>query len=61
MWLTPVCVSEPLVEVDVLEANRNFMTLSEELYDSLMESHWQTAEFSAQQDCRTSSLPEPIY
>lgn len=54
-------LEEPLVEVDVLEANRNFMTLSEELYDSLMESHWQTAEFSAQQDCRTSSLPEPIY
>lgn len=43
------------------EANRNFMALSEELYDALMESHWQTAEFSAEQECMTSTLPEPIY
>lgn len=26
-----------------------------------MESHWQTAEFSAEQECMTSILPEPIY
>lgn len=50
-----------MVEVNVLEANQRFMEHSEELYDALMESRWQTAEFCAQQDYRTSSLPEPIY
>lgn len=55
------CVAEAIVELDVVEANRKFMELSEELYDALMECHWQTAEFSAEQDYMTSSLPEPIY
>jgi len=47
--------------LDVVEANRKFMELSEELYDALIECHWQPAEFSAEQEYLTSSLPEPIY
>lgn len=54
-------VAEPMVELNMVEANQKFMENSEELYDALMESHWQTAEFSAEQDYLTSSLPEPIY
>lgn len=50
-----------MVELNMVEANQKFMENSEELYDALMESHWQTAEFSAEQDYLTSSLPEPIY
>lgn len=50
-----------MVELDVVETNQRFMELSEEVYDAVMESRWQTAEFSAQQDYLTSSLPEPIY
>lgn len=50
-----------MVELNVLEANHRFMETSEELYDALMESRWQTAEFCAQQDYLTSTLPEPIY
>lgn len=49
------------MELDVVEANKTFMELSEELYDALMECHCQTAEFSAEQDYMTSNLPEPIY
>ncbi|XP_078124121.1 tRNA selenocysteine 1-associated protein 1-like isoform X3 [Sander vitreus] len=56
-----VCVADPSPELDVVEANRKFMELSEELYDALIECHWQPADFSTQQDCMTSSLPEPIY
>lgn len=54
-------VAEPMVELNMMEANQKFMENSEELYDTLMESHWQTAEFCAEQDYLTSSLPEPIY
>lgn len=53
-------LEDPGVEVDVLEANRRFMELSEELYDALMESHWQPADFSEQQEYLASTLPEPI-
>ncbi|KAM4538801.1 tRNA selenocysteine 1-associated protein 1-like [Odontesthes bonariensis] len=49
------------LELDVVEANRKFMELSEELYDALIECQWQPAEFSAEQEYLTSSLPEPIY
>lgn len=49
------------MEIDVFEANGKFMELSEELYDALMECRWQTAEFTAEQEYMTSSLPEPIY
>ncbi|KAM6974138.1 tRNA selenocysteine 1-associated protein 1-like isoform 4-T4 [Tautogolabrus adspersus] len=57
-----LCVSaaDPSPEVDVSEANRKFMELSEELYDALIDCHWQPQEFSAEQDFMTSSLPEPI-
>uniref|UniRef100_A0A3Q3WF95 tRNA selenocysteine 1-associated protein 1 n=1 Tax=Mola mola TaxID=94237 RepID=A0A3Q3WF95_MOLML len=48
-------------QLDVFEANGKFMELSEELYDALMECRWQTAEFTAEQEYMTSSLPEPIY
>lgn len=50
-----------MVELNVLEANQKFMEHSEELYEALMENHWQTAEFTAGQDYLTTSLPEPIY
>ena len=55
------CVADPSPELDVMEANRKFMELSEELYDALIECHWQPAELAAEQDCVTSCLPEPIY
>uniref|UniRef100_A0A3Q0R5I0 tRNA selenocysteine 1-associated protein 1 n=1 Tax=Amphilophus citrinellus TaxID=61819 RepID=A0A3Q0R5I0_AMPCI len=51
----------PGLEVDVVEANRKFMEHSEELYDALIECHWQSTELSTEQDYMTSSLPEPIY
>uniref|UniRef100_A0A3B4XH82 tRNA selenocysteine 1-associated protein 1 n=1 Tax=Seriola lalandi dorsalis TaxID=1841481 RepID=A0A3B4XH82_SERLL len=51
----------PSPELDVVEANRKFMEVSEELYDALIECHWQPAEFSIEQEDMTSSLPEPIY
>lgn len=53
--------AEAIVELNVVEANKTFMELSEELYDALMECPWQMAEFSAEQDYMTSNLPEPIY
>ncbi|XP_034017377.1 tRNA selenocysteine 1-associated protein 1-like isoform X2 [Thalassophryne amazonica] len=55
-------LEDPSPELDVVEANKRFMELSEELYDALIGCHWQLAEISAQQDVNaTSSLPEPIY
>lgn len=54
-------VAEPMVELNVLEANQKFMEHSEEVYDALMEGRWQTTDFCAEQDYLTSSLPEPIY
>uniref|UniRef100_I3JAP8 tRNA selenocysteine 1-associated protein 1 n=1 Tax=Oreochromis niloticus TaxID=8128 RepID=I3JAP8_ORENI len=57
--VTAVSVKPAVVEVDVVEANRKFMEHSEELYDALIECHWQSTEL--QQDYVTSSLPEPIY
>lgn len=54
-----LCFTDPSVEVDVVEANRKFMEHSEELYDALIDCHWQSTEL--QQDYVTSSLPEPIY
>ncbi|TKS88169.1 tRNA selenocysteine 1-associated protein 1 SECp43 tRNA selenocysteine-associated protein 1 [Collichthys lucidus] len=54
-------LEDPSLELDVVEANRKFMELSEELYDALIECHWQPAELSTEQDFMTSSLPEPIY
>lgn len=54
-------LEDPSLEVDVGEANRKFMELSEELYDALIDCHWQPAEFSMEQDYTTSILPEPIY
>ncbi|XP_068603293.1 tRNA selenocysteine 1-associated protein 1-like isoform X2 [Brachionichthys hirsutus] len=54
-------LEDPSVELDVAEANRKFMALSEEFYEALTECHWQLAEFSTEQDYMTSSLPEPIY
>ncbi|XP_022599869.1 tRNA selenocysteine 1-associated protein 1 isoform X2 [Seriola dumerili] len=54
-------LEDPSPELDVVEANRKFMEVSEELYDALIECHWQPAEFSIEQEHMTSSLPEPIY
>lgn len=53
-------VEDPSPQLDVLEANRQFMEVSEELYDALIDCHWQPPEFSAEQDFLTSSLPEAI-
>ncbi|CAB1320404.1 unnamed protein product [Coregonus sp. 'balchen'] len=50
-----------LEELDVVEANRKFMEHSEELYDALIECHWQPLESSEQAFGTTSSLPEPVY
>ncbi|KAM9737301.1 tRNA selenocysteine 1-associated protein 1-like isoform 2-T2 [Menidia menidia] len=54
-------LEEHSLELDVGEANRKFMELSEELYDALIECHWQPPEFSPDQEYQTSSLPEPLY
>lgn len=44
MW--PICLSvfpplDPAPQLDVHEANKQFMEQSEELYDALMDCHWQ--------------------
>uniref|UniRef100_A0A3Q3K6U7 tRNA selenocysteine 1-associated protein 1 n=1 Tax=Monopterus albus TaxID=43700 RepID=A0A3Q3K6U7_MONAL len=57
--VSALCYPSP--ELDVVEANRKFMELSEELYDALIECHWQPAEFSIEQEYTSSSLPESIY
>ncbi|KAM6899503.1 tRNA selenocysteine 1-associated protein 1-like [Xenentodon cancila] len=54
-------LEDPGLELDVVDANRKFMELSEELYDALIDSRWQLAELNAEQEYMTSSLPEPIY
>lgn len=55
-------LEDPNLELDVVEANKKFMELSEELYDALIDSHWQSVDSSTEQDFGiTSSLPEPIY
>lgn len=33
--------SDPMPQMDVSEANKQFMDQSEELYDALIECHWQ--------------------
>lgn len=53
-------LEDPGPELDVMEANRKFMELSEELYDALIDCHWQPPEFVAEQDLLTASLPEAI-
>lgn len=60
-FIAPVSVADPSPTLDVVEANRKFMELSEELYDALIECHWQQSDISTEQDHATSSLPEPIY
>uniref|UniRef100_A0AAY5KYN9 tRNA selenocysteine 1-associated protein 1 n=1 Tax=Esox lucius TaxID=8010 RepID=A0AAY5KYN9_ESOLU len=54
-------LEDPNPELDVLEANRMFMEHSEELYDALIECHWQPLESPELAFGSTSSLPEPIY
>nr|ACI69816.1 tRNA selenocysteine-associated protein 1 SECp43 [Salmo salar] len=54
-------LEDPNPELDVLEANRMFMEHSEELYDALIQCHWQPLESSEQAFGTTSSLPEPVY
>ncbi|XP_074543151.1 tRNA selenocysteine 1-associated protein 1-like isoform X2 [Halichoeres trimaculatus] len=53
-------LEDPSPQLDVVETNRKFMELSEELYDALIDCHWLPAEFSAEQDFMTSNLPEAI-
>ncbi|XP_028252491.1 tRNA selenocysteine 1-associated protein 1-like isoform X2 [Parambassis ranga] len=54
-------LEDPGLVLDVMEANRQYMELSEELYDALIECQWQSAEITSEQDHMTSRLPEPIY
>lgn len=54
------CVADPSMELDVMDANKKFMEVSEELYDALIDCHWQSEDFSTQQDFIMSNLPEPI-
>ncbi|XP_034061043.1 tRNA selenocysteine 1-associated protein 1-like isoform X1 [Gymnodraco acuticeps] len=54
-------IEDPSPELDVVEANRKFMELSEELYDALIECHWQPADVSTDEDYTPPTLPEPIY
>ncbi|XP_068189010.1 tRNA selenocysteine 1-associated protein 1-like isoform X2 [Antennarius striatus] len=54
-------LEDPGLELDVVETNKKFMELSEELYDALNECHWQLADMVTEQEYLTSSLPEPIY
>ncbi|KAM3849892.1 tRNA selenocysteine 1-associated protein 1-like [Diretmus argenteus] len=54
-------LEDPNPELDVVEANRKFMELSEELYDALIECHWQPVESTEQEYGLTSTLPEPVY
>ncbi|XP_062342943.1 tRNA selenocysteine 1-associated protein 1-like [Osmerus eperlanus] len=55
-------LEDPNPELDVIEANRRFMEHSEELYDALIECHWQPLEHTTEQVLETTtSLPEPMY
>ncbi|XP_018590079.1 tRNA selenocysteine 1-associated protein 1-like isoform X1 [Scleropages formosus] len=38
-------LEDPNVELDVMEANRQFMEDSEELYDALMDCHWPPQDY----------------
>ncbi|XP_014832247.1 PREDICTED: tRNA selenocysteine 1-associated protein 1 isoform X3 [Poecilia mexicana] len=53
-------VEDPSLVVDVVETNRSFIDLSEELYDAIIDCHWHPPEFSANQDYIVSNLPDPI-
>lgn len=55
-------LEDPNPELDVVEANRKFMEHSEELYDALIECHWQPLVHSTEQAPQTTpSVPEPMY
>ncbi|KAG8565258.1 hypothetical protein GDO81_012771 [Engystomops pustulosus] len=47
-------LEDPSPQVDVAEANRQFMEQSEELYDALMSCHWQPL------DTATSKIPAEV-
>ena len=52
--------ADPNPELDVGEANRKFMELSEELYDALIDCHWQPSAGAT--DLGLSlGLPETVY
>lgn len=51
---TKLLFSDPQLYLDVDEMNRQFMETSEELYDSLMNCHWQPL------DTVTSDIPPAI-
>ncbi|XP_072303246.1 tRNA selenocysteine 1-associated protein 1-like isoform X1 [Eucyclogobius newberryi] len=50
----------PNPAVDFAEENRRYMENSEELYDSLMDTHWVPQDFQQEQDYLLSLVPEPI-
>lgn len=52
--LTSLLFSDPQLYLDVDEMNRQFMETSEELYDALMNCHWQPL------DTVTSDIPSAI-
>lgn len=51
---------DPNPVLNVLEENRQYMEFSEELYDSMIESHFFPADFAAEQEYLLSTVPEPI-
>lgn len=52
--LTRLLFADPQLYLDVDEMNRQFMETSEELYDALMNCHWQPL------DTVTSDIPSAI-
>lgn len=46
-------LSDPNLGLDVVEANRQFMMDSEELYDALIDCHWPALEFPASSEYRS--------
>ncbi|CAL8295700.1 unnamed protein product [Merluccius merluccius] len=55
-------VVDPNPELDVGEANRKFIELSEELYDALIDCHWQPSDVSTERDLGVSlSQLEPVH
>ncbi|KAM9488602.1 tRNA selenocysteine 1-associated protein 1-like isoform 4-T4 [Clarias gariepinus] len=49
-------LEDPNLGLDVVEANRQFMMDSEELYDALIDCHWPALEFPASSEYRSEYL-----
>lgn len=54
-------LTDPNLDLDVLEANRMFMEKSEELYDAMISCHYQPPESWGGLTCSVMCcLPEPV-